>query len=205
MTLTEGIAALGLTLPADAEQKLSAYLALLAKWNKTYNLTAIRDPQDMVTHHLLDSLAIMPVLQKSTPAGRQFALADIGSGGGLPGMVLAIVQPEWSVVLVESVEKKSAFQRQVKIELGLVNVSIHCGRVEDFKEKFDAAISRAFASLEDFVRLAGHLANCLWAMKGEYPAEEIAALPVGWHLHECHELCVPGLAARRHLLQLEKN
>lgn len=205
MRLQEGISALGLALPPGAEDRLTAYLALLGKWNKTYNLTAIRQPAEMVTHHLLDSLAVVTVLQKSTPAGRSFRLADVGSGAGLPGVVLAIALPEWSVTLVDAVEKKAAFQRQVKIELGLQNLSIHCGRVEHLKEEFDGVISRAFASLRDFVQQAGHLADLLWAMKGEYPAEEIAVLPAGWRLADCHELHVPGLAARRHLLQLEKN
>jgi 16S rRNA (guanine527-N7)-methyltransferase len=204
MRLAEGIAELGLSLSAGTVEKLEAYLALLTKWNKVYNLTSIRAPDEMVTHHLLDSLAVLPIIEKSALAGRQYSLADIGSGAGLPGLVLAIARPEWEVVSVETVEKKAAFQRQVKIELGLANVSIHCGRVEDLQENFDAAISRAFASLADFVKLAGHLSNCLWAMKGGYPADEIAALPVGWQMVASHELHVPGLAAERCLLQLKK-
>ena len=206
MNLDEGITALGLSLPAGAEEKLIAYLGLLAKWNKTFNLTAIRDPAEMVTHHLLDSLAVLPVLQKSALAGRQgFSLADVGSGAGLPGLVLAMAQPDWQVTSVETVEKKAAFQRQAKIELGLANVSIHCGRVEAFNEAFDGVISRAFASLADFVALAGHLSTTLWAMKGAYPADEIAVLPDGWRVVANHPLVVPGLNAERHLLQLEKN
>lgn len=204
MRLAEGIAALGLSLSAGAEERLEAYLALLTKWNKVYNLTSIRAPDEMVTHHLLDSLAVLSVIEKSAPAGRQYSLADIGSGAGLPGLVLAIARPEWTVTSVEAVKKKAAFQRQVKIELGLANVSIHCGRVEDLQTIFDAAISRAFASLADFVKFAGHLSNCLWAMKGGYPADEIAALPVGWQMAASHELHVPGLAAERCLLQLKK-
>ena len=190
MKLAEGIAELGLGLSAGAEEKLGAYLALLTKWNKVYNLTSIRTPAEMVTHHLLDSLAVLSIIEKSVLAGRQFSLADIGSGAGLPGLVLAIARPEWMVTSVEAVEKKAAFQRQVKIELGLSNVSIHCGRVEELKETFDAAISRAFASLADFIKLAGHLSNCLWAMKGGYPADEIAALPASWELAARHELHV---------------
>jgi 16S rRNA (guanine527-N7)-methyltransferase len=204
MKLAEGIAELGLSLSAGAEEKLAAYLALLTKWNKVYNLTSIRAPDEMVTHHLLDSLAVLPILQKSALAGRQYSMADIGSGAGLPGLVLAIARPEWAVTSVETVEKKAAFQRQVKIEVGLANVSIHCGRVEGLQGTFDAVISRAFASLADFVKLAGHLSNCLWAMKGGYPADEIAALPVGWQMAASHELHVPGLAAERCLLQLKK-
>lgn len=205
MRLAEGIAALaplGVSLPAGAEDKLAAYLALLAKWNRVYNLTAIRDPGEMVTHHLLDSLAVLPILQESAPAGRRYSLADIGSGAGLPGLVLAIARPDWSLASVEAVDKKAAFQRQATIELGLDNVSIHCRRVEDVKGRFDAVISRAFASLSDFVRLAGHLADTLWAMKGGYPADEIAALPPDWRVVASHRLVVPGLDAERHLLQL---
>lgn len=207
MTLSEGIAALGLSLPPGAEERLAAYLALLAKWNRVYNLTAIRDPREMVTHHLLDSLAVLPALeQKSALAGRCAPrLADVGSGAGLPGLVLAIARPEWSVTSIEAVEKKAAFQRQAKIELGLDNVAIHCGRVEELRDTFDAVISRAFASLADFVGLAGHLAPCLWAMKGVQPADEIAALPAGWRLAASEELSVPGLGAQRHLLRLERN
>ncbi|MHB1429626.1 MAG: 16S rRNA (guanine(527)-N(7))-methyltransferase RsmG [Rhodocyclaceae bacterium] len=205
MKLEEGIAALGLALPSGTTDKLAAYLALLAKWNKVYNLTAIRDPEEMITHHLLDALAVLPTLQKSALAERQYTLADVGSGAGLPGLVLAIACPDWSVTSVEAVEKKAAFQRQAKIELELANVSIHCGRVELLQERFDAVISRAFASLADFVKHAGHLSDCLWAMKGGYPADEIAALPAGWRVAASHELHVPGLAAERCLMQVARN
>ena len=201
MNLNEGIATLGLTLPTGAEDKLSAYLALLLKWNKVYNLTAIRNPGEMVTHHLLDSLAVLPELEKSTPTGR-YALADIGSGAGLPGIVLAIARPDWSITSVETVEKKAAFQRQAQIELGLTNFSVHGGRVESLSGHFDAVIARAFASLADFVAWSGHLSDCLWAMKGVYPDDEVAALPASWTVAQSCELNVPGLAAQRHLLQL---
>jgi 16S rRNA (guanine527-N7)-methyltransferase len=204
MKLLEGIDALGIDMPAGAADRLSAYLALLLKWNKVYNLTAIRNPDEMVTHHLLDSLAVLPVLKKSALAGRRLKLADVGSGAGLPGLVLAIAQPDWSITSVEAVEKKAAFQRQAKIELDLANVSIHCGRVELFSGCFDGVISRAFAGLPDFVKHAGHLSACLWAMKGGYPAAEVAALPDGWRVVSNHELKVPGLDAERCLLQLEK-
>ena len=207
MKLAEGIAALCLDLSVETQEKLAGFLALLVRWNKVYNLTAIRDPDEMITHHLLDSLAVLPLLQKSALARRHdsYYLADIGSGAGLPGLVLAIARPDWMITSVEAVEKKTAFQRQAKIELDLGNVSIYCGRVEDLQKSFDATISRAFASLADFVCLAGHLSNCLWAMKGAYPADEIAALPAGWHLAAHHELQVPGLSAARCLLQLEKH
>jgi 16S rRNA (guanine527-N7)-methyltransferase len=201
--LQAGIAALGLSVPGDAVARLLSYLALLAKWNRTYNLTAVRREDDMVTHHLLDSLAVLPVLERAGLAGGR--LADVGSGAGLPGLVLAIARPELVVTSVEANQKKAAFQQQAKIELGLSNVSIHCGRVEDLKGVFDAAISRAFAGLADFVGYAGHLSDRLLAMKGVYPADEVAALPTGWKLAASHEISVPGLDARRHLLVLDRD
>ncbi len=202
--LHAGIAALRLTLPDGAEQRLLAYLDLLAKWNRTYNLTAVRNPADMVTHHLLDSLALLPLLaQKSVLAGRR--LVDVGSGAGVPGLVLAIASPQLQIASIEAGQKKTSFQQQAKIELGLANVSIHCARAEALGEIYDAAISRAFASLSDFVRYAGHLANTLLAMKGIYPADEVAALPPGWRMAASHELTVPGLDARRHLLVLKRD
>lgn len=212
MKLAEGIAALELALPAGAEEKLAGYLALLAKWNRTYNLTAIRDPEEMVTHHLLDSLSVLQLIEKSALVGcnapngvrQDISLADVGSGAGLPGLVLAIARPDWKLTSIEAVEKKAAFQRQAKIELGLTNVSIHYARVEDVAETFTDTISRAFASVADFIRFAGHLSSRLWAMKGVYPADEVAMLPAGWRLAASHVLSVPGLGAERHLLQLER-
>lgn len=198
MNLHDGIAALGLSLPAGSEDKLAAFLALLAKWNRTYNLTAIRDPEQMVSHHLLDSLAILPHLDGIV------TLADVGSGAGLPGLVLAIARPDRLVTSIEASQKKCAFQQQAKIELELANVSIHYGRAEVLKRTFDAAISRAFASLADFIHYAGHLSNRLLAMKGAYPADEVAALPPGWTLGASHPIAVPGLGAQRHLLILER-
>lgn len=202
MKLADGIAELGIHLPEGAEDKLAAYLALLAKWNRTYNLTAVRDPDEMVTHHLLDCLAVVPVLRNSALAGRQFDLVDVGSGAGLPGLVLALACPDWAVTSVEAVEKKAAFQRQAVIELGLGNVEVRCGRVETVGGAYSAAISRAFASLADFVVAAGHLSADLWAMKGVYPAVEAAQLPPGWQVKACRALRVPGLAAERCLLHL---
>jgi 16S rRNA (guanine527-N7)-methyltransferase len=198
MMLSEGIAQLGLALPAGAEEKLDAYLALLGKWNRTYNLTAIRDPEQMVTHHLLDSLVVLPQLEKVG------TLADVGSGAGLPGLVLAICRPDLRVTSVEASQKKVAFQQQARIELGLANVSIHCGRIEAMRGSFDAVISRAFAELAEFVRVAGHLARRLLAMKGAYPKDEIGRLPAGWRVAEAVELRVPGLGAERHLLVVER-
>ena len=202
--LGAGIAALGLTLPEGAAAKLLAYLALLQKWNRVYNLTAIDDLAAMVVQHLLDSLAVLPHLP---PVAN---LADVGSGAGLPGIPLAVARPEMAVTLVEAVHKKSAFQQQAKIELGLSNVSIYFGRVEDMAGtgSFEAVTSRAFAELAEFIRVAGHLAapaGRLYAMKGAFPATEIAALPAGWRVVDSRALQVPGLGAERHLIVLERH
>lgn len=199
--LQRGLAALGLDFPFDAQEKLLAFAALLGKWNKVYNLTALRDEEQVISHHLLDSLAVLPHL---TGAKR---LADIGSGGGLPGIPLAIVRPELQVALVESNQKKSAFQQQAKIELGLTNVSVHCERVEAWRpaEKCDVVISRAFSDLAEFVKLSGHLlaeGGALLAMKGVHPYEEIAQLPAGWRVAEVTPLQVPGVEGARHLVRV---
>ncbi len=199
MTLDEGVAALGLSLPAGAATKLLAFLDLLAKWNRTYNLTAVRDKQEMVAHHLLDSLAVLPHLEGIA------SVADVGSGAGLPGIVLAIARPELRVVSIEANQKKTAFQRQAAIELALANLEVCCGRVEAVAGPFEAAVSRAFSDVADFIRLAGHLAPRLYAMKGTYPREELAKLPAGWYVVNDKKLVVPGLAAERHLIVLGRN
>lgn len=195
-------AAMGVALTAEMADKLLKYQALMIKWNRTYNLTAIRDPEEMLAHHLLDSLVVAPLL----PHGAM-SLADVGSGGGLPGIPLAIARPELAITLIETSSKKSAFQQQVKIELGLSNVSIYSGRVEEYKPKqsFDGVISRAFAEIKDFVNWSGDLAKPegrLYAMKGVYPEDEVAALPTGWKVLDSQPLLVAGLDARRHLLTL---
>lgn len=201
--LSRGLAALGLDLPAAAQEKLLAFAALLGKWNKVYNLTALRDEEQVISHHLLDSLAVLPHL------GNAKRLADIGSGGGLPGIPLAIVRPDLQVALVESNQKKSAFQQQAKIELGLANVSVQCERVEAWQpeEKCDVVISRAFSDLAEFVRLSGHLlaeGGALLAMKGVHPYEEIAQLPAGWRVASVTSLQVPGVEGARHLVRVER-
>lgn len=200
--LHEGIAALGLNLDADTEGRLLTYLRLLSKWNRTYNLTAIRDEAEMVSHHLLDSLTMVPHVQGLS------TLADVGSGAGLPGIPLAIVCPELKITSIETVEKKVAFQQQAKIELKLGNFSPVGARVEKVQGQFDAVTSRAFAEMADFVSWSGHLLSpggSMLAMKGVYPAEEIARLPQGWAVNASHELRVPGLDAQRHLIVLQKN
>lgn len=202
-----GAQQLGIGLSADAEEKLGTYLRLLSKWNRVYNLTAVRDESAMVSQHLLDSLAVLPYLD--TPATAIRSLADVGSGGGLPGIPLAIARPQINVELIEASHKKASFLQQAKIELKLDNVSIHCGRVEAFKPRtlFDVVISRAFSSLADFVRLAAHLlapGGRLLAMKGVHPRDEIEQLPAGWRMSGNVPLVVPELNAQRDLVVIEK-
>ncbi|MBI3431703.1 MAG: 16S rRNA (guanine(527)-N(7))-methyltransferase RsmG [Hydrogenophilales bacterium] len=199
--LKAGIAALGLALPEGAEAKLLAYLALLDKWNRVYNLTAVRDAERMVSHHLLDSLAAVAFFQGES-------VLDVGSGGGLPGIPLAIARPEMRVTLIDSIAKKTAFLLQAKAELGLGNLNVVTGRVEDYRpaEGFDVITSRAFSDLKEFVALTRHLlkpGGCWLAMKGLYPNEEIAQLPSGVKVSADHALVVPGLDATRHLIVLE--
>jgi len=195
--LQHGVAELGIALDAEAQRKLLDYLVLLHKWNKVYNLTAIRDPQQMVSHHLLDSLAVMPHLWE----GRWL---DVGCGAGLPGLVLAVAQPGWQFVLLDSNSKKTGFVQQAVIELGLRNVSVHCERVEDWQpaEQFDGVISRAFSELGEFLRSTRHLMapQGRWvAMKG-VPQQELAGLPDGCKVERVVPLQVPGLHAARSLV-----
>jgi 16S rRNA (guanine527-N7)-methyltransferase len=199
--LKAGIAALGLALPAGAEAKLLAYLALLEKWNRVYNLTAVRDAERMVSHHLLDSLAAVPFFQGET-------VLDVGSGGGLPGIPLAIARPELQVTLIDSIAKKTAFLLQAKAELGLNNVNVVTGRAEGYRPeaRFDVITSRAFSDLKEFVTLTRHLlkpAGRWLAMKGLMPHEEVAYLPDWVKVSANHALAVPGLGASRHLIILE--
>jgi 16S rRNA (guanine527-N7)-methyltransferase len=204
--LAAGIAALGLTLPDGAEAKLLAYLALLDKWNRVYNLTAVRDAERMVSHHLLDSLAAVPYFQGG--GSDLTRVLDVGSGGGLPGIPLAIARPELQVTLIDSIAKKTAFLLQAKAELGLANLNVVTSRVEDFRPStgFDIITSRAFSDLKEFVTLTRHLLKPggHWlAMKGLMPHEEIAFLPVWVKVSANHALVVPALEASRHLIVLE--
>ena len=204
--LAAGIAILDLALPEGAEAKLLAYLVLLDKWNRVYNLTAVRDPERMVSHHLLDSLATAPFFQGGCPDS--IRVLDVGSGGGLPGIPLAIARPELQVTLIDSIAKKTAFLLQAKAELGLSNLNVVTGRVEDYRPdaRFDVITSRAFSDLKEFVTLTRHLLKPTghWlAMKGLYPHEEIAALPPGVKVSADHVVIVPGLEASRHLIVLE--
>ncbi|KVD90196.1 16S rRNA (guanine(527)-N(7))-methyltransferase RsmG [Burkholderia stagnalis] len=205
--LVDGANALGVALTDTQRNQLLDYVALLAKWNAVYNLTAIRDPQQMLIQHILDSLSIVPHLGDRAST----RVLDVGSGGGLPGIVLAIVRPDWQVTLNDIVQKKSAFQTQTRAELKLANLSVVTGRVETLQpgvevpEKFDVIVSRAFADLSDFVKLARHLVapgGAIWAMKGVHPGDEIARLPDGSHVKQTIRLAVPMLDAERHLIEV---
>ena len=201
-TLDRGLAELALALPLGARDRLVAFIQLLGKWNRTYNLTAIRDPLKMVSHHLLDSLAVVPHLAMR---GQADALADVGSGGGLPGIPLAIARPEWHVTLNDSNHKKAAFMRQAAIELALPNVTVHMGRVEQWRpaKLFAIVISRGFAELADFVATCRHLVapgGALAAMKGVYPHDELARVSPAANCGEVVRLHVPLLEAERHLV-----
>jgi 16S rRNA (guanine527-N7)-methyltransferase len=200
--LDHGLGELALALPARAREQLLRYAALLAKWNRTYNLTAIRNPLEMVSQHLLDSLAVIPYLPM--PSG-DAVLADVGSGAGLPGIPLAIARPAWRVTLNDASQKKCAFLRQAAIELALQNVEVQEGRVEAWlpARRFEVVISRAFAELAGFVSACRHLVargGALAAMKGAYPAEELGRLPAGCRCEQAFPLRVPLLDAERHLV-----
>lgn len=200
--LDAGLRALPIALPAGAQARLLAYLALIEKWNRTHNLTAIRDPFGMVTHHLLDSLSVVPHLFNNPQPRR---LADIGSGAGLPGIPIAIACPDCHVTLNDANEKRAAFLRQATIELGLENAAVHVGRTEAWRpeEGFQIVISRAFSALGEFVASCRHLVapgGVLAAMKGVHPAEELAAVPPSARCGEVRELRVPLLDEARHLV-----
>jgi 16S rRNA (guanine527-N7)-methyltransferase len=198
--LRTGCNALGLDVDPGQMADLLAYQALLQKWNNAYNLTAVRDPAQMVTRHLLDSLALAPHL-----AGQR--LIDVGTGAGLPGIPMAILFPGRKFDLLDSNGKKTRFLFQVKTALRLDNMQIHHARVESFRppEPYDAVLSRAFASLTDMVAGCGHLLGTdghFLAMKGNYPADELAALAPDYTVMAVHALVVPGLEEQRHLVDL---
>lgn len=195
--LAAGLAALNLELPTTTQDQLLAYLALLGKWNRVYNLTALRDPAQMVSHHLLDALAILPDVDARP-------IADIGAGGGMPGLILAIARPTLAVTLVDSNSKKGAFLRQAAIDLDLANLNVVVSRVEAFvpDARFGQVTSRAFAELADFVRLTRHLLapGGRWlAMKGAAAESEIARLPADIRVDALRTLKVPGIDGVRQL------
>ncbi len=205
--LREGANALNLDIPGSVLEKLLDYLALLNKWNAVYNLTAVRDPQQMLTQHLLDCMAALPAFDSA------MRVLDVGAGGGLPGMVIAIwaqnAAPQMRIEMIDTVHKKTAFLTQVKAELGLTNVIVHTGRVEQLqvKEKFDVITSRAFAELSDFIRWSGHLLQTggrVIALKGQAQQTEKESVPEGWCIIDKQALHVPGLQAERHLVHIAR-
>lgn len=213
--------ALGLDLSDRQTDQLLDYLALIAKWNKVYNLTAVRDPREMLTHHLLDSLAVIAPLQRElaaeppihTPAlpgaaANRRRLLDVGAGAGLPGIVIAICCPDTDVQCADAAAKKAAFIRQAAAALGLANLRGVHARVETLAGPFDIVTSRAFASLADFVALSAQALapSGRWlAMKGKHPADEIAALPAFVSVFHVEQLTVPGLAAERCIVWMRRS
>jgi len=203
--LNKGAVELSVELSAQQHEQLLAYLALLIKWNKAYNLTAVRDPNEMVSRHLLDSLSVVPFV---TEAGDNWL--DVGSGGGMPGIPLAILFPERQFTLLDSNGKKTRFLTQVKLELKLANLQVIHSRVEEFRpeQPFSGICSRAFSSLEDFSNRTRHLGSgdTRWlAMKGVHPDDELQALPADFRLTATHVLKVPGCQGQRHLLILRRS
>jgi 16S rRNA (guanine527-N7)-methyltransferase len=200
--IADGLGAMGIAIPAPAHARLAAYLELLSKWNRVHNLTAVRETEQMVVLHVLDSLSVLPHLMAA------HRLLDVGSGPGLPGIPIAIARPDASVTLLDSSHKKAAFLQQAKAELELANVEVVCERVERWhpERRFDAVISRAFSDLADFIEQAQHLVapgGQLIAMKGVYPFDEIARVPATHRVAQVVELQVPRLEAKRHLVFVE--
>lgn len=204
--LAAGVAEMGLAVSRETQEKLLVYVALLHKWNKVYNLTAVRDPLEMVTLHLLDSLSVLPYIKAQN-------LLDVGSGGGLPGIVLAICLPQLQVTTIDAVQKKAIFMRQAKGELGLDNLTVVHARVESYQpaEKFETIISRAFSELSLFIKLTQHLIaeNGQWlAMKGAVPHHEFERSEfevLGIKPSKIIPLTVAALEAERHLVVFENN
>jgi len=202
--LHEGVAEMRLDVTPAQQEKLLDYLALMNKWNGVYNLTSLRDPMQMVTHHLLDSLAAVPAFVDARN------VLDVGAGGGLPGVVLAICRPDMKVSMIDTVHKKTAFLKQVKAELELANVTVHTMKVQDLdvSDKFDVITSRAFADLSDFLEWSGHLlqeGGKFIALKGTAPAEEQERVPAAWKVTGLQPLQVPRLGAERHLVFVERS
>lgn len=203
--LREGAAKLGVELTEGQGEQLLAYGALILKWNKVYNLTALRDPSLVLTHHLLDSLSVVPPLRRERPGSTK--LLDVGSGAGLPGAVIAILRPDIDVSCLDAVAKKAAFVQQVAVELKLPNLHGLHARVESLQGSYDVISARAFASLPDFVEGSTHLLapdGCWLAMKGKVPDDEIAQLQVKVDVFHVEHLAVPGLDAERCIVWMRK-
>ena len=198
--LQHGLTTLGLTASLEQIDQLLAYVDLLDKWNRVYNLTAVRESERMLSYHVLDSLAALPQITARR-------VLDVGSGGGMPGILFAILRPDWQLTLLDANHKKTTFLKQAVIELGLSQVEVVCDRVEAYQpaDKFDVITSRAFAELNEFIRLTRHLLTTdgYWAaLKGVYPYEEIAQLPADIRVQAVEALQVPNLEAERHLVKL---
>lgn len=209
LQLAEGIHGLGYNDNINTtkqKEKLLNYLALIQKWNGIHNLTAIRDPQTMLTHHIIDSLAILPHITGSK-------IADIGSGAGLPGIPIAIMRPEWQVTLIESNKKKTAFLQQAKIELDLTNITVIPDRVENYQTEnpFNIIVSRALSNLNNFINMSAHLGDNEnrstrhVAMKATNVEQEVNNLPDGYIVEQVVPLLVPGLNAERHLIIIKQS
>ena len=204
LSLDDGLNGMRIDLDARQSHRLLQFVALLEKWNKVYNLTAIRDPERMIGLHILDSLSVLPQFDGCT------SVLDVGTGGGLPGIPLAIAKPDLQVTMLDTVAKKTAFVRQAISELALENAGVVTARVESYNPlaKFDRVISRAFAELKDFIDGAGHLCadnGAMLAMKGVYPHDEIGRLPPGFIVKEIIALNIPGVVGERHLVVIRKN
>lgn len=206
--LADGITEMKLSVTPAQQEQLLDYLALMNKWNSVYNLTSLRDPMQMVTHHVLDSLAAVPAFADARN------VLDVGAGGGLPGIVLAICRPDMKVSMIDTVHKKTAFLKQVKAELELANVTVYTMKVQDLgtvtpvSDKFDVITSRAFADLSDFLEWSGHLlqeGGKFIALKGTAPAEEQERVPAEWKVTGLQPLQVPRLGAERHLVFVERS
>lgn len=204
LVLADGIAEMQLAVSPVQQEQLLDYLALMNKWNSVYNLTSLRDPMQMVTHHLLDSLAAVPAFAAAKN------VLDVGAGGGLPGIVLAICRPDMKVSMIDTVHKKTAFLKQVKAELELSNVTVYTMKVQELavNEQFDVITSRAFADLSDFLDWSGHLlleGGRFIALKGVAPPEEQERIPEQWKVTGLQPLQVPKLGAERHLVFVERS
>ena len=198
--LTQGLNQLGIALPEQAAEQLLAYVALLVKWNKAYNLTAVRDAEQMVIRHLLDSLSVLPMVAKQD-------MLDVGSGGGMPGIILAICNPETYYTLLDSNGKKTRFLQQVKTQLQLSNVEVIQSRAENYSppELFDRIISRAFTALDNMIDWCGPLLSeqgLFVAMKGTYPEPEQKPIPAGWEVKDVQPIDVPFIDEQRHLVSI---
>jgi 16S rRNA (guanine527-N7)-methyltransferase len=202
--LEEGLEALQINLDEKQIRQLLQYLFALYKWNGAYNLTAVRDIMEMINKHILDSLAIFPILQKESFV----SLADVGTGAGLPGIPLAIACPDRKIILIDSNSKKTGFLKHAELITGIENIRIVNARVETLEENFDVITSRAFSSLKDMVELTAgiqHDKTSLWAMKGKFPEQELLELPKDYRVCASHPLKVPGIEGERHFLKITQS